>query len=93
MRKHCSKKLLVKCLHKVHRHHFAEKYPTQCCLDLHGPALHKENTCAMLGHSPQTTLHRQITYNVVWICLGQHCARKLPVQCWFIANRQLLRGK
>ena len=42
----------------------------------------QEITCTMLIHSPQTTLHKKIIYNFVWIYLGQHCTRKLLVQCW-----------
>ena len=65
----------------------------QCCLGMAGPILHKTIVCAMLAHSPQTTLHRKIIFNVVWICLGQHCTRKLPVQYWTMVNRQRLWGK
>ena len=32
-------------------------------------------------------------YNVVLICLCQHCTRKLPVQCSPIAHEQLCTGK
>ena len=31
----------------------------QCCLDLPEPTLHKKNTCTMLAHSSQTTLHKK----------------------------------
>ena len=65
----------------------------QCCLGMAGPILHKTIVCAMLAHSPQTTLHRKIIFNVLWICLGQHCTRKLPVQYWTMVNRQRLWGK
>ena len=41
-----------------------------------------EITCAMLTHSPQTTLHKKIIYNFVWIYLSQRCTRKLLVHCW-----------
>ena len=41
----------------------------QCCYGMTGPILHKTIVCAMLAHSPQTTLHRKIIFNVVWICL------------------------
>ena len=58
--------------------------------DLPVPTLHKKRTCVMLAHSPQTTLHRKIIYNFVWIYLGQHCIRKLPVECWPMAKIQLL---
>ena len=34
----------------------------------------------MLADSTQTTLHKKITYNFVWIYLGQHCTKKLPAQ-------------
>ena len=47
----------------------------------------------MLTHSPWTTLHRKIICNVVLIYVGQHCARKLPVQCWPMVNRQLFHSK
>ena len=30
------------------------------CLDLPGLTLHKKSTCAMLTHSPETTLHKEI---------------------------------
>ena len=43
----------------------------------------------MLIHSPRTTLHIKIICNVVLICVGQYCARNLPVQCWPIVNEQL----
>ena len=43
--------------------------------------LYKKITCAMFTHSPQTTLHRKIIQNFVWIYLGQYCIRKLPVEC------------
>ena len=42
----------------------------QCCLDLPEPKLHKKITCAMFAHNPQTTLHRKIVVNFVWIYLG-----------------------
>ena len=32
MRQHCTRKLLVQCQPRVHRHRFAGKYPMQCCL-------------------------------------------------------------
>ena len=57
------------------------------------PTLHKKITSAMLTHSPWTTLHRKIICNVVLIYVGQHCARKLPVQCWPMVNRQLFHSK
>ena len=47
------------------------KQPIQCCLDLPELTLHKKITFAMLGHCPQTTLHRKIFYNFVRIDLGQ----------------------
>ena len=31
----------------------------QCCLDLPEPTSHKKITCALLAHSPQTTLHKK----------------------------------
>ena len=46
----------------------------------------------MLAHSLQTNFHGKIMYNFAWIYLGQHCARKLPAQCWPMANRHLLWG-
>ena len=52
------------------------------------PTLPKEITCALLNHSPLTTLHMKIIRNVLLIYLGQHCARKLPVQCWLMVNIQ-----
>ena len=42
-------------------------------------------SCAKLGHSPQTTLHRKIIYKVVLISLGQHCTSKLALQ-WQLCN-------
>ena len=59
----------------------------QCCPDLPGPTLHKKITCVMLAQSPKTFLHMKIIYNFVWIYLGQHFTRKLPMQCWPRANR------
>ena len=57
------------------------------------PTLQKKITSAMLTHSPWTTLHRKIICNVVLIYVGQHCARKLHVQCWPMVNRQLFQIK
>ena len=31
----------------------------QCYLDLPEPTLHKKNTCTMLAHTSQTTLHEK----------------------------------
>ena len=44
-------------------------------------------------HSPQTALQRKIIYNSVRIFLGPNCTWKSPVQCWPMANRQLLWEK
>ena len=55
--------------------------------------LHKKITSAMLTHSPWTALYRKIICNVVLIYVGQHCARKLPVQYWPMVNRQLFHSK
>ena len=57
------------------------------------PTLHKKITSAMLTHSPWTALYRKIICNVVLIYVGQHCARKLPVQYWPMVNRQLFHSK
>ena len=43
----------------------------QRCFDLPEPKLHKKLSCVMLVHSPQTTFHRKIIYNFVWIYLGR----------------------
>ena len=43
----------------------------QPCLDLREPKLYKKRTCVMLVHIPQTTFHRKIIYNFVWIYLGR----------------------
>ena len=65
----------------------------QCCLDLPEPTLHNKITFVMLAHSPQTNLHIKRIYNFVWIYLGQHCTRKLLVQCWPRAHRYTFSGK
>ena len=48
-----------------------ENNRVQRCLDLPGPKLHKKLIFVMLVHSPQTTFHRKIMYNLVWIYLGK----------------------
>ena len=48
-----------------------ENNRVQRCLDLPGPKLHKKLIFVMLVHSPQTTFHRKIIYNFVWIYLGK----------------------
>ena len=40
------------------------------CLDLPEPTLYKKITFTVLAHSPETTLHRKIVYNFVWIYQG-----------------------
>ena len=68
-------------------------YIVICCLYLPGPTLLKKINCEMLAHSPQTTFLRKTIYNVVWICLGQHYTRILPVQYWPMVNRQFFLAK
>ena len=38
-------------------------------------------------------LQKNNLYNVVFICLSQHCTRKLPVECWPTAHEKLCTGK
>ena len=93
LRQFCTRKLIVQCLHWSHSHLFKEKWPT-CLLPWSVWTFQKKlSVCAMLTHGPQTTLYRKIMYNFVWIYLCQHCTKKLPVQCWPMANRQILWEK
>ena len=63
---------------------------TQSFPNMAEPTFHKKITWAIMAHSPQPNFHKKIIYNFTWIYLGQHCVRKLPVECWPMANRQLL---
>ena len=72
---------------------FRRKITYTMLSDLPVPTLNKKLTWVMPAHSPQTNLHRKIIYNFVWIYLGQHCIRKLPVECWPMAKIQLLWGR
>ena len=76
-------KLFVQCWPRAHIHVFAgNNLYSVLLICLSQPTLLKRITYAMLAHSPWTTLQSKISYSVVLIYVGQHCARKLPVQCW-----------
>ena len=94
LRQLCTRKLIVQCLHwSPHSHLFKEKLPT-CLLPWSVWTFQERlSVCAILTHGPQTTLYRTIMYNFVWIYLCQHCTKILPVQCWPMANRQILWAK
>ena len=55
--------------------------------------MQKKITFVILAQCPQTTLHRKIIYNFVWIYLGQHCIWKLLAQCWPCSHRCTFAGK
>ena len=65
----------------------------QRCLDLPGPKLHKKLNCIMLVHSPQTTFHRKIVYNFVWIYLGRSSGPKVFCKRVALINIAKLTGK
>ena len=63
---HCKRLLLLTVIFSQENNHMMQRY-----LDLPEPKFHKKLACVMLVHSPQTTFHRKIIYNFVWIYLGK----------------------
>ena len=79
LRQHCTRKLLEQCWPRPHTHLFAGKQPAKqpyTILRWSARNITKKITCAIMTHSPETTLHRKIIYNFFWtagsISLGQH---------------------
>ena len=65
----------------------------QRCFDLPEPKLHKKLSCVMLVHSPQTTFHRKIIYNFVWIYLGRSSRPQVFCNKGVLRNIAKLTGK
>ena len=65
----------------------------QRCFDLPEPKLHRERACVMLVHSPQTTFHRKIIYNFVWIYLGRSSRPDVFCKKSVLRNIAKLTGK
>ena len=65
----------------------------QRCFDLPEPKLHQKLTCVMLVHSPQTTFHRTIIYNFVWIYLGRSSRPDVFCKKGDLKNVAKLTGK
>ena len=65
----------------------------QRCFDLSEPKLHKKLSCVMLIHSPQTTFHRKIIYNFVWIYLGRSSRPQVFCNKGVLRNIAKLTGK
>ena len=65
----------------------------QRCFDLPEPKLHKKLSCVMLIHSPQTTFHRKIIYNFVWIYLGRSSRPQVFCNKGVLRNIAKLTGK
>ena len=67
---------------------------SQCCLNTSETTSHDKITCEMLAQNVQSSFWEEDNlYNVVLICLGQHCIRKLTVQCWPAVHKQLCTEK
>ena len=65
----------------------------QRCLDLPEPKLHKTLTCILLVHSPQTTFHRKIVYNFVWIHQGRSGRPEMFCKKGLLRNIAKFTGK
>ena len=65
----------------------------QRCFDLPEPKFHKKLTCIMLIHSPQTTFHRKIICNFVWIYLGRSSRPEVFCKKDVLRNILKLTGK
>ena len=65
----------------------------QHCFDLPEPNLHNKLTFVMLFHSPQTTFHRKIIYNFVWIYLGRSSHPDVFCKKGVLRNIAKLTGK
>ena len=65
----------------------------QRCLDLPESKLHKTLTCILLVHSPQTTFHRKIVYNFVWIHQGRSGCPEVFCKKGLLRNIAKFTGK
>ena len=63
----------------------------QRCFHVLEPKLHKKLACVMLFCSPQTTFHRKIIYNFVWIYLARNS--RPEVICKNVVLRNIFRRK
>ena len=99
----------VQCWPMASRQPLWGKWPMQCCIDHAGTVYNivpsmlskrvwnnivLDNYLCNVGPERTGTFSQEKNqYNVVLICLCQHCTRTLPVQCWPISHEQLCTGK